>query len=182
VFMKRLKNEFVISFVGLKLGKHQFDFKINKKFFEAFQYDEFLNANVKVTLDFEKTSTLFNLTFVAKGVIEVACDLTNEPFNQPIETSLKLVVKLGEEYNDDNDVVLILPHQAYQLDVAQYIYEMLVLAMPAKHVHPGIADGSLKSDILDKLKELQAKQEFSLQEDVDPRWAKLKTIRTVKKE
>jgi len=180
--MKRLKHEYNISFVALKLGKHKFEYNINKTFFETFNFYDFLDADVLVTLDFEKTATLFNLSFNAQGDIKVACDLTNEPFNQPIIATLNLIVKFGEAYNDDNDTVLILPHQAYQLDVAQYIYEMLVLAMPAKHIHPGIADGTLKSEILDKLKEIQSKQEISLEENIDPRWAKLKTLRTVKKE
>ena len=179
--MKGLKNEYVISFEGLKLGKHQFGYHIDNKFFEVFNYDDFLNAAINVVLDFEKASTLFDLTFVAKGFFEVACDLTNEPFNQAIEAELKLIVKFGNDYNNDNDAVLILPHQASQLDVSQYIYEMLVLAMPAKHVHPGIADGTLKSDILEKLKELQPKHKISLEpEEIDPRWAKLKSLRTEK--
>lgn len=179
--MKQLKNEFIISFEGLKFGKHQFEYKINNKFFEVFNYNDFLNADVKVILDFEKASTLFDLTFVAKGFFEVACDVSNEPFNQPIEAKLNLIVKFGNEYNDDNDLVLILPFQANQLDVSQYIYEMLVLAMPAKHIHPGIADGSLKSEILEKLKELEPKQKISLErEEIDPRWAKLKLLRTEK--
>ncbi len=180
--MKRLKHEFNISFAALKQGKHKFEYKINKTFFEAFNFHDFLDVDVLVTLNFEKASTLFTLKFIATGVIKVACDLTNEPFNQPINAALSLIVKFGDVYNDDNDAVLILPHQAYQLDVAQYIYEMLVLAIPAKHVHPGIAKGTLKSEILDKLKELQPKQNFSLEEEIDPRWDKLKTLRTVKKE
>jgi len=180
--MKRLKHEFNISFIALKQGKHLFEYKIGKTFFEAFNYNDFLDADVLVTLYFEKTATLFDLSFVATGNIRVTCDLTNEPFNQPINAKLNLIVKFGEVYNDDNDAVLILPHQASQLDVAQYIYEMLVLAMPAKHIHPGVADGTLKSEILDKLKELQPKQDLSLKDNIDPRWAKLKTLRTVKKE
>lgn len=184
-FMKRLKNEYVISFEGLRIGKHQFEYRINNKFFEVFNFDDFLNADVTVTLDFEKGSTLFDLKFFAKGFFEVACDLTNEPFNQSIEANLNLVVKFGEEFNDDNEMVLILPQQSHELDVSQYIYEMLVLAIPAKHVHPGIADGTLKSDILKKLKELQPKQKISLEKEeveveVDPRWAKLKSLRTEK--
>jgi uncharacterized metal-binding protein YceD (DUF177 family) len=49
------------------------------------------------------------------------------------------------------------------------------LAIPQKRVHPGIEDGTLKSEILDKLKELQPQQE-SPSEDVDPRWDKLKDL------
>ena len=181
--MKRLKRKFNILFVALKQGKHSFVYKIDNTFFEAFNFYDFLGADVLVNLNFEKTATLFKLNFVANGSIRVACDLTNEPFNQPVNTALNLVVKFGDAFNDDNESILILPQQAYQLNVAQYIYEMLVLAVPAKHVHPGVANGTLKSEILDKLKELQPKQEqdISIAKNIDPRWAKLKTLKTEKK-
>ncbi|MCF6213379.1 MAG: DUF177 domain-containing protein [Flavobacteriaceae bacterium] len=181
--MKRLKKGYVIPFIGLKIGKHQFEYQIGKTFFEAYHYDDFLNADVVITLDFEKSGNLFELFFKAKGTFSVACDLTNEPFNQPIETNLDLVVKFGEEFNDDNEAILILPHSAYEINIKQYIFEMLVLAMPAKRIHPGIVSGTLKSDILEKLIELQPKQKLSLEEDkIDPRWSKLKNLRTEKKE
>ncbi|NQW35515.1 MAG: DUF177 domain-containing protein [Flavobacteriales bacterium] len=181
--MKRLKKEYVIPFTGLKLGKHQFEYQIDNKFFEAYNYNDFLNADVKITLDFEKNGNMFDLSFKAKGAFNVACDVTNEPFDLPVDSSLNLVVKFGEEFNNDNETVLIMPHNACEIDIKQYIFEMLVLAMPAKRMHPGIAAGTLKSDIFEKLKELQPKQNLSLEEDmIDPRWSKLKTLRTEKKE
>ena len=63
----------------------------------------------------------------------------------------------------------------YQIDVAQYFYEMIVLAVPTKRVHPGIADGTLKSEIVEKLKSLEPKIN-SLQGQVDPRWDKLNDL------
>jgi len=182
--MKRLKKDFVISFTGLKIGKHQFKYQIGKTFFDTFKYDDFLDSDVQVVLDFEKTERLFELSFKASGCITVACDLTNEVYDESISSDLELVVKFGETFNDENESVLVLPHGAYEFDISQYIYEMLVLAMPAKRVHPGIAKGTLKSDILQKLEELAPKQNLTRQkeEDIDPRWAKLKTLRTEKKE
>ena len=47
--MKDLK-EFDISFIGLKEGIHQFDYKIEKEFFYFFNYEEFYNSNVNVNL------------------------------------------------------------------------------------------------------------------------------------
>ena len=65
------------------------------------------------------------------------------------------------------------------------MYESLVLAMPARRIHPGIEDGTLKSDILIKLEELSLKQENinnSSEEDeaTDPRWDLLKKLLTDK--
>ena len=166
---------FIIPFVGLKVGKHQFDFVVNNKFFESYKYDEILDANINVHLDFVKKSTLLELSFNAKGEIKVACDVTNEHYNEPIESALDLVVKFGDEFNDENEEILIIPHSEFQLDVAQLIYEMIVLAIPRKKVHPGIADGTLKSDILNKLEELQPKEQ-KINKDTDPRWSKLKDL------
>jgi DUF177 domain-containing protein len=181
--MKRLKKDFVISFAGLKVGKHTFKYQIEKTFFEAFKYEDFLNADVQVILDFDKTERLFELSFKAKGTITVACDLTNEVYKESIDSDLDLVVKFGDAFNDENETILIIPHNAYELDISQYIYEMLVLAVPVKRIHPGIADGTLKSDMLQKLEELSPRQELgNKKEEIDPRWAKLQTLRTEKKE
>ena len=63
----------------------------------------------------------------------------------------------------------------YEINVAQYFYEMIVLSMPQKRVHPGIKDGSLENDIVEKLKELEPKEE-NLNGSQDPRWNKLKDL------
>ncbi|THD69241.1 DUF177 domain-containing protein [Robertkochia marina] len=178
--MKQLK-EFDIPFVGLKLGKHRFDYQIDKTFFEAFNYDEFAEATLKVNLVMDKKSNMLELSFKVDGVVNVPCDLTDEPFDQPVEGNLHLVVKFGEEYNDENEELLIIPHGEHQINVAQYIYEMIVLAVPAKRVHPGVKDGTLSSELLQKLEEFQPKEENKNNDgDTDPRWDTLKKLLTDK--
>ena len=179
--MRELK-AYTIQFVGLKVGKHHFDYEIDKAFFKDFEYEEFNDANLKVNLLFEKKTTLLELAFEVSGSVNVNCDITNEPYNQRIEDTFKLVVKFGESYNDDNEEILIIPNGEYQINVAQYIYELIVLAVPIKKVHPGIEDGSLDSDILKKLKELSPKEktEDKNTEETDPRWDTLKKLLTDK--
>src|SRR5690554_5836242 len=124
--MKDLK-EFTIPFRGLKLGKHQFEFELNNAFFEHFEYDEFNNASIKLNVQLEKMSTLMEFTLNFNGYVNVACDLTNEPYNQEISGTYQFVVKFGEEENDDNEDLLILPHGSYEVNIQQYIYETVVL-------------------------------------------------------
>jgi len=176
--MKPLK-EYDISFTGLKPGSYQFDYNVDKKFFEAFNFDEFLDSNVKVNLDFVKKSNLFELHFLAKGEVNVLCDISMEPYDQPIEGELNIIVKFGSEYNDDNEELIIIPYNESHINVSQYIYEMIVLAMPNKRIHPGVEDGSLKSDILEKLKELEPGSKKK-ENETDPRWAELKKLITNK--
>ncbi|WP_298779755.1 DUF177 domain-containing protein [uncultured Polaribacter sp.] len=177
--MKGLK-EFNIPFVGLKLGNHLYNYTIDNKFFETFNFDDFNNSSIEVSLHFLKKSTLFELTFSANGTVEVPCDITNELYNQEIISELPLVVKFGPEYNDDNEELLILPHEAYEINVAQFIYEMIVLAVPNKRVHPKVLDGTMESAVIEKLKELQIKKVKTV-ENTDPRWDKLKNLITEKK-
>jgi len=180
--MKAMK-AYTIQFVGLKVGEHHFDYQVDNAFFLEFDYDEFNEVGLKVDLLFEKKTTLLELIFTVNGTINVNCDVTNEPFNLDIKDSFKLVVKFGEDYNNDNEEILIVPHGEYQINVAQYIYELVVLAVPAKKVHPGIEDGTLQSDILNKLEELspeEGKTEENNTEDTDPRWDTLKKLLTDK--
>ncbi|MBT4825229.1 MAG: DUF177 domain-containing protein [Flavobacteriaceae bacterium] len=168
-------SQFLIPFIGLKDGIHRFDFKIDNKFFEGFDFLDFQNAQIQVDLVFEKKSILLELNFTAKGQVKVPCDITTELFKLPIDTAFRLVVKFGPVENDDDDEILILPHGSHEIHTAQYIYEMIVLSVPQKKVHPGIAEGTLKSEILEKLKDLQP-QEKPPSDETDPRWDKLKDL------
>ena len=177
--MKELK-EYNIQFVGLKEGEHTFNYTIDNKFFESFNFEEFESSKVEVTLKFIKKSRLFELIFEADGYVEVPCDITNELYKQEVDASMPIVVKFGEEYNDDNEEILIIPHEAYELNVAQFIYELVVLGVPTKRVHPKVLDGTMESETLTKLKELEVKEEKK-EENIDPRWDKLKSLIKEKK-
>ncbi|RTZ02488.1 DUF177 domain-containing protein [Flavobacterium sp. RSP49] len=180
--MKNTK-EYLIPFIGLKLGKHHFEYQISNAFFEIFDYDEYQDSKIKVNVVLEKKSTLLELRFNHKGVVNVPCDLTSEDFDLPIEGEMKLIVRFDEVYNNDNDELLILPHGEFEINIAQYIYEMIVLSVPLRRVHPGIQDGSLKTEALTKLNELavkEEKEESKEEENIDPRWDKLKQLLTDK--
>ena len=179
--MKALK-EFVIQFVGLKIGKHHFEYKVEQTFFEHFEYEDFNDVSINVDLELEKKSTLLELHFKISGWVNVNCDLTNEPYNQTIENEFDLVVNFGDEYNDEHVDILIVPHGTYEISIQQYIYELIILAVPIKRIHPGVEDGTLDSEILEKLEELSPKEKDikDKEEETDPRWNTLKKLLTDK--
>ncbi|ATA81333.1 hypothetical protein CGC53_02685 [Capnocytophaga leadbetteri] len=176
--MRKLK-EYDISFAGLKQGSHQFDYHIDKHFLELFAFDEVNDIDQTVTVLLEKKSNLMELHFSSKGTVNVNCDLSNEPFDLAVSGTLFLVVKFGEEYNDEDEELLILPQGEHQLNVAQYIYELIVLSIPAKRVHPDVLSGKMHSEVLDRLEAL-APKEYHPTETVDPRWESLKNLITDK--
>ena len=178
----KVSNEFLIPFVGLKLGKHQFDYQIDKTFFDRFEYDDFESCSINTTVVLEKKTTMLELHFKHKGTVQVPCDLTNEEFNLPIKGKIKVIVQFGDAFNDENEEILILPHGEFQIDLAQYIYEMIVLSIPLKRVHPGVKDGTLQSEAIEKLQELTVKEKKKEKktEETDPRWDQLKKLLTDK--
>lgn len=163
-----------IEFAGLKVGKHQFSFELNKEFFENFSFFDFNNISLKVDVDLTKKSNLLELNFYAKGSVNVNCDMTNEPFNMPFDKEDFLVVKFGQEYNDEDNEILVLPFGEHKIILDQYLYELVILSLPRKRVHPGVEDGTLESEIIEILDELKPS---GLGLETDPRWEKLKKIK-----
>lgn len=179
--MKPLK-AFTIPFVGLKVGEHHFDYDIDKTFFNYFEYEDFNSNDLKVTVKLLKKTTLLELHFEVSGTMNVNCDVTNEPYDQVVKNEIDLVVKFGDAYNDENIDILIIPHGEYEINIQQYVYELIILGLPSKLIHPGVEDGTLKSEILDKLEELSPKIKETKEEkdETDPRWNTLKKLLTDK--
>lgn len=192
------EKDFLIQFSGLKLGTHQFEYTIENDFFNLFNYSEFNSTNIQVTVNLLKKQTMLELDFSHKGTVNVPCDVTNEDFDLPVEGKLKLLVKFGNEFNNENDELLILPFDEFQFSVAQYIYEMIALSVPYKRVHPDIAADYeeefeddldfLDSDDLEMINEEdfldeetnETEENSDNNKEIDPRWDKLKQLLTDK--
>ena len=171
--MKSL-SPYLIKFSGLKEGIHLFSYEIGNKFFKNFDYYDFLDAKLFAKLELEKQSTLLNLKFSFNGEIEVQCDVSMESFDLRLETEHAVVVKFKDDIISTDDKVIFMPAGSHSIDVSHLIYESIILAVPQKKVHPGIENGSLKSEIVEKLEELRPKKNFN--EKTDPRWDKLKDL------
>ncbi|MDC2995813.1 DUF177 domain-containing protein [Flavobacteriaceae bacterium] len=171
--MKSL-SPYLIKFSGLKEGIHLFSYEIGNKFFKNFDYYDFLDAKLFAKLELEKQSTLLNLKFSFNGEIEVQCDVSMESFDLKLETEHAVVVKFKDDIISTDDKVIFMPAGSHSIDVSHLIYESIILAVPQKKVHPGIENGSLKSEIVEKLEELRPKKNFN--EKTDPRWDKLKDL------
>ena len=171
--MKSL-SPYLIKFSGLKEGIHLFNYELGNKFFKNFDYYDFLDAKLFAKLELEKQSTLLNLKFSFNGEIKVQCDVSMESFNLGLETEHAVVVKFKDDIISTDDKVIFMPAGSHSIDVSHLIYESIILAVPQKKVHPGIENGSLKSEIVEKLEALKPKKNFK--EKTDPRWDKLKDL------
>ena len=181
--MKALKS-YDIKFSGLKNGKHQYKFHLDHKFFELFDNDEFDQCDIDIVIDLNKSEQLLEFSIHNSGTVQVICDVSGEEFDQKIEGDLDFIVKFGETFNDDRDDLIIIPFNAYLFNIAQQIYESVVLSIPAKRIHPDIASGKKVTDNAKYIVNYDNDSQITIEEEkeIDPRWAALKNIITDKKQ
>ncbi|MEQ8625080.1 MAG: DUF177 domain-containing protein [Vicingaceae bacterium] len=170
--MKRKKQQLIIPFIGLKEGKHQFEFEIDSAFFEQFEFSIIKKANFKIVIDFEKKPSLFNLDFKLDGTIYSNCDRCNDELAFHATGSEELIVKIDDETYDETDEIKVISSSDYELDLKKEIYEYIHLLLPTKLVHDNIAD--CNQEVIEKLNQLNTKTESSA---TDPRWSALSKLK-----
>jgi len=170
--MDKLRN-YDVSFSGLKTGKHEFKFEIDKEFFQLFDTEQdFTNPKITVGVLLDKHSTFLEFEIKVGGTVELVCDITNENFNHPIENQIRVLVKFGEEYDDSEEDVITIPTSDHAFNIAQLIYENVALSIPMKKLSPNVSEEDLA--ILDKFSPKDIEEE---EHESDPRWDALKNLK-----
>lgn len=152
------------------------DFNLDNKFFADIDGEEFQKGDVKATVTMRKNNDVFDFTFSLDGSVVVPCDRCLDDLEIEVATYNTLRVKLGENYADEGDVVVV-PEAEGDINIAWYLYEFIVLALPMKRVH---APGKCNHEMTGKLKKHSCRVEEEDGNDeernIDPRWESLKNI------
>jgi uncharacterized protein len=167
------QDKYCIPFKGLKPGVHPFDFEVGDTFFDLFPESQIHKGAVSVHVKFEKEERMLVLNFTLEGIAVVPCDRCNEPMQVKISGTERLIMKFGEEYQEQSDEVLIIPEMSHQVDLAPFIYEYIHLLLPMRKVHgEDAAEGSTcDPEVIKKLEELNRKA------STDPRWEALSKLK-----
>jgi uncharacterized protein len=125
---------FSIPVSGLQNGPHEYDFSIDRSFFQRFPESPIEDGNVAVHFVFDKSSDMYTMTFQLEGTVKTACDRCLETFDLPIEDEQFLLVKFDEKEWEDAEIIYVLKDTP-KLNVARYIYEFINLAVPIAKTH-----------------------------------------------
>jgi len=166
--------DYHIQFVGLEPGLHEFEFEVNDSFFEHFEFSLIQHGEVHVKVALEKSERMMIYTVGLEGKVLVTCDRCTDEFYFPVSDTQKLIVKLGAEYFEESEDVVVIPETDYQFDLSPYIYEFIHLALPVQLVHPDDEQGNSTCDP----EMLRILESLSTTENVDPRWEALKKLNT----
>lgn len=171
--MKNYWDQFVIPFKGLKEGKHEFIYDIDKTFFDHLEYSMLDEGEVKVKIEMEKQPTMLIFHFNIHGYIRLQCDRCLEEFDQSVDGYQMLIVKFSERENDNTDEdIVTLSEDAHEYDVGHQIYEYINLLLPIKHVHENETD--CNQEMIEKLNE---ENENNAPEEIDERWKALEELK-----
>jgi len=167
--------------MGLKNGKHAFEFELDKTFFDSFEYSPVKAGNFQVKLDFNKQETMIIVGFNLLGHVELQCDRCGEEYLHPMQIDEKLIFKMGDSAEmESTDEIVILSKSDHEINFGPFFYEFIVVNQPLAHIHPDDAEGNPQCDpeTLKALEKLKINEEQSNPDVViDPRWEALKKLR-----
>ena len=171
------RGTYAVRISGLGEGEHDFQFELDRSFFVSFEHPEIENGNVQARVVLEKKPGVFALHFTLEGEVEVVCDRCLEAFMQDISTNQTLFLKTGDNPGEVEDDVLVISRDEHEIEVGQFMFEFVILALPYQKVHPEDSRGQSGCDP-EMLKRLDAHRykETGQESSTDPRWDALKGI------
>lgn len=123
---------------------------------------------------------MLTFAFQFEGFVWLPCDRCTDPLKIEISGDRNLHVRFSEEKTWHEDEYMHLPPGAYKLEVADLMYEYIQLAIPVRHVHD---EGMCNTENINHLARYLIKDKNgSIEKQItDPRWDKLKDLKTNKK-
>jgi uncharacterized metal-binding protein YceD (DUF177 family) len=174
--------KYKIDIFNLPAGTHEYEFGFESDFFENFENSLINIGQGLVRVSLNKSETFLELNFEIEGSIELICDRSLDNFEYPVKIQKDLIVKFGEETEIQDDRIIYVPWNTQTIQLGQFIYEFMSLEIPMKKLHPRYSDDF--GDEQEKLiysSENEMDSENPKNESIDPRWTKLKELKSTNK-
>lgn len=169
--MSSTGREYSIPFSNLKVGEHVFELEIDDTFFDDFEYSEIKQGNIKSEIKLLKRTNMMMLDISIEGTVKTICDRCAAELYLPISSTHQLIVKAGEkrqaEDNDEEDIIYLSPSDN-EIDLKQYLYEHITLALPIKREHE--TEEECDKEVIDRLKGVSIEEPENNDQSTDPRW------------
>ncbi len=173
------RGSYAVRISGIGEGSHNFSFDLDERFFDLFEHSEISKGEVHAEVILEKNPGVLALHFSLEGKVEVVCDRCLEPFMAEITAGETLFVEAGEASENSEDDVIHIGMDDHEIEISQYLYEFVILALPYQRIHPDNPDGhsTCNSEMLKKLDAHRTRQPDPENQNLtDPRWDALKKI------
>jgi uncharacterized metal-binding protein YceD (DUF177 family) len=182
--MKTLKS-FTINFASFPDGEHLFDYQVNNKFLKHFEAALVQEADIEVKLSLIKFLDSLEFNFEFQGTVLTACSVCTEAFDFPVEGTDQVIIKIVSEIpkQEDEFNIVYLKEGISSINIAEMLYEMLMLSIPIRTVHPVNEEGNYicNPDVLKYLEideDIEVSDEETNNDDnINPIWDELKKLK-----
>lgn len=177
------RSEFKLRLAGVASGKHTFSIICDKSFFEINEISELLDGSINLQINMDKSEKMLNLEFVFKGNVVVECARCLDPVTFDLNFTDHLLVNLlpdfSEQFESEDDQVWMINEKEFELDIYQFVYESIILALPSQIIHPDDKKGksTCNPEFLKKLAQYSVEEKQMPEEEIDPRWEALKNLK-----
>ena len=161
-----------IDLKGMMEDSQETSHVLGDEYFESLEDAQIQKGKVNVTTSIRKAGgDGFVLKISVEGVVTVQCDRCLDDMEQPVKAESSYTVRLGQGSEEADDIITVDENEG-MLRPGWFIYELIALAIPIKHVH---APGKCNDAMTRKLDELSATRSGDevAEDAVDPRWAEL---------
>ena len=176
------KTDTVVQFSGLKPGRYTYSYALDNSFFEGFENEELREGKVDFEVILERRERMLVFDFRFHGEIYTVCDRCLGAMVLPVAGEEQLCVKFSDTDTSEDEDVTYLPESAYQIDLAQWMYEYVAVRVPMQKVHP---EGRCNPEMLKYLSDEASPEAAGTEAEVvgelgegesDPRWDALKLL------
>ncbi len=168
--------EFKVNVIGLSQKAHRYDFEIGDAFFELYGHSLVERGHFTANVTLDKRETMIEAQFHISGAATLVCDRSLEPFDFPMEIDKTILFKYGPEEKELSDEIVMITRTQATLDIGQYIYELIAVGVPIKKLHPKFKDDKLEESDIQLVYSSPAEEQDG-EEQIDPRWEKLKKLK-----
>lgn len=167
--------DFTVNFGRLKLGKHDLKYQIDASFLSLFDYNSIERCSTSVTVLIEKTrANLLTFNFALDGSADLACDRCLDMLSYPVKGEYHFLLKLENQEDSDDDEIVYLPPDAYEINLASYIYDFQLLSLPFKK--DCIRENHPSCEEVNNILLNNNGDDEDDKDDLDPRWNDLKKL------
>jgi uncharacterized protein len=170
---------FSVNIIGLSNKVHPFEYDFGDEFFKAYGSDLVSSGSFHADVALNKHETFIEADFHITGKVNLVCDRSLEPFDFPIDEKHRIVFKFGDHDEEITEEIMMIHRDTATLELGQYIYEFISLAVPLKRLHPRFQDEADDDDDGAEGKIIYSSGTGSPEpeEETDPRWEKLKKLK-----
>jgi len=169
-------NEYKIKLGGITNGKNSFSFEIKDQFFEAFTLSDVEHAKIIATALLDKDGDKLALELQINGTInKLLCDICTEEISVNIEAETNVIIQITAEDLTSTDEIFYIKKSENSIDLAQLIFELIILNAPKRRQHPLDKQGKVTCN--EEMVDLIDKYTVQEEKSSDPRWDALKDLK-----